>query len=786
MLRGENGSAVRVGDVARVDKAFLDPPEQIAMTAGERTVLVAAQMGRGQRVTSWSVAAADAVEEYRQQVGGGVGLDVVFDQGGYTRERLGELVGNLLLGAGVVVVVVFLIMGWRSALVVGATLPLVSAGVLFATLLVGRELHQMSIFGMIIALGLLIDNGIVVTDEVAQHLGRGESRLDAVGNVVRKYFAPLLASTLTTVLAFAPIALLPGSGGDFISGIAISVILAIFLSFAVAMTIIVTLAGRFLSVGNTTSYRGVLGFLRHGLHVPTAARAYQAFLRGVVAVPIVACLAALSIPASGFVVASSMGSSFFPPTSRDMFDIQVWLPESAAIGQTHALVGDIEQVALSVDGIEQVDWLVGASYPSVYYNLIMNQDGSPQYARGVVHTTDATTTDAVVGPLQKLLSDRFPQARIIVNRFGQGPPVTADIEYRIFGDDLPTLRRLGEEMRLALQTHPDVVQTNATIAAGTPKVFFEADEDEARLGDLSLTGLGGQLAANLSGVTGGSVLEGLEELPVRVRHDGQGQTTFARLASTNFPTAAGSFVPLESIGTISLQPTEPGITHYDGRRVNTIEAYTRDGALAIDVGKEVLDELRAGGFELPPGYALGLGGEAEQSGDSQGNLATYAPAIVLAMIATLILTFRSVRMAVLLLVIAVCCAGLGILSTWAIGLPQGFNMILGILGLIGIALNDSIVVISSIRSNVDARDGDREAIVQEVVGCTRHVMATTFTTVGGFAPLLLLAEGDFWPSLAIVLAGGILGATVLALVLIPAAYVLVHPRKFQLFRLTPA
>ncbi len=782
LIRGDDGTVLRVGDVALVSKGVRDPPAEIAMTDGRRTILVAARMGRGQRVTAWAEQARKVVEDYQQTLGGGVGLEVSFDQSVYTVDRLRELVGNLLLGCLVVVLVIFVFMGWRSSLIVGATLPLVSASVLFALLLTGGELHQMSIFGMIIALGLLIDNGIVVTDEVNQHLARGDSRIEAVASVVRIYFAPLLASTLTTVLAFAPIALLPGSGGDFVGGIAISVILAIASSFVVAMTIIVTLSGLFAAKPLPEDRRPsmVRRWLRNGIQSDAVTRQYRRLLGAIVAFPVTACLLLLTIPLSGMIVGSSLGSTFFPPTSRDQFDLKVWLPESASIHETHRVAQAVEAAVRDVDGVTRLDWLAGASFPSVYYNLVMDQDNSPHFAQAVVYTESAAATERIVRPMQDKLDAEFPGARIVVNKFGQGPPVQADIEYRIFGDDLDTLQDLGEELRLALQRHPEVLHANMSVARGTPKLWVEADEDEARLAGLEAVDLARQLNANLSGVAGGSVLEGLEELPVRVRHTKDGQTTTDAIASTLFATPTGEAVPLDAIATLTLRPTEAGISHYDGRRVNTVEAYTRDGALAIELQNQILNDIKADGFTLPPGYTMGFGGEAEQSGDSQGNLAAFAPAILLTMLATLILTFRSLRMAGLLLVIAGCCVGLSLFSTWTIGLPLGFNTILGTLGLIGIALNDSIVVISGIRNNPEARAGDREALVGEVVSSTRHVLSTTLTTVGGFAPLLLFSEGDFWPSLAIVLFGGIIGATLLALFFIPAAYVVLHAKTFGL------
>ncbi len=780
--RGSDGDVLRVGDVATIRKSVLDPPTDIAMIDGERTVLVAARMGRGSRVTDWTDSARDVVDDYRQSIGQGVGLDVVFDQSTYTVARLGELVGNLLLGVTVVIAVIFFFMGWRSSLIVGATLPVVSGMVLFMLLLTGGELHQMSIFGMIIALGLLIDNGIVVTEEVNQHLARGDSRVDAVASVVRLYFAPLLASTLTTILAFAPIALLPGSGGDFISGIAISVIFAIAGSFLVAITIIVSLAGLFGTrpTDKDEQMWTLRRWLRNGVQSDAVTSQYRKLLRLVVAFPVLACLLTLTPPVAGVIVGTSLGQSFFPPTSRDMFDLKVWLPQSASVHQTHELTAEMEAFIKETEGVERLDWLVGASFPSVYYNLVMNQDNSPHYAQAVVHTTDSATTERLIRPLQDKINDRFSNARVVLNQFGQGPPVQADIEYRIFGDDLARLQDLGEVVRERLQQHPQVVYANMSVSRGTPKLWLDASEDETQLAGLQLTDLAAQLNGNLSGVVGGSVLEGLEELPVRVRHNSDGQTTLDAIASTPFALPSGGFVPLEALGELNLRPTEAGISHYDGLRVNTIEAYTRDGALPIDLAYDVLAELEADGFVMPPGYRIGLGGEVEQSGQSQDNLATFAPALLMAMLATLVLTFRSLRMTGLLLTIAGSCVGLALFSTWSVSLPFGFNTILGTLGLIGVALNDSIVVISAIRGNVLARNGDHEALVSEIVSSTRHILSTTLTTVGGFAPLLLLAEGDFWPSLAIVLFGGIIGAMLLALFFIPAAYVLVHPRKFGL------
>ncbi len=240
-----NQGIVRVGDIARVERTWREPASDIALVDGDRVILVATRMDPDRRVDRWAVEANALIDQYNLELGHGLELDRIFEQEGYTSAQLSTLVSNLVAGAAVVLAVVFVMMGWRLALVVGAILPLVTAMVLLGWQVTGNAIHQMSVFGMIIALGLLIDNAIVVADEVARHKKDGLSALEAVEKAVRHLFVPLLASTLTTVLAFAPILLLPGSTGDFVGSIGSSVIMALLASFMVAITIIAALAGLF-------------------------------------------------------------------------------------------------------------------------------------------------------------------------------------------------------------------------------------------------------------------------------------------------------------------------------------------------------------------------------------------------------------------------------------------------------------------------------------------------------------------------------------------------------------
>ncbi|MEM9556393.1 MAG: efflux RND transporter permease subunit [Acidobacteriota bacterium] len=765
LLSGDGAAWVRVGDVARVERGVRRPLSEQARIDGRPAVLVAARMESG-RIDRWAADADAVLEAFRAEVGalesggGAVRVVPIFEQEEYTSERLRELVGNLVAGAAVVLAVVLAVMGWRLALVVGAALPLTVAAVLVGLQLGDKALHQMSIFGVIIALGLLIDNAIVVADEVARRRQRGHSAPRAVDGALRKLAGPLLASTTTTVLAFTPILLLPGDAGDFVGTIGLSVVLALVASYGLAITVVAGLAGRLAPAAPETTPgggRSLLGLGRRGL--------LFALRR-----PVVGLVVACFLPAAGFLAARSLGQEFFPAIDRDQFEVRLWLPEGTATATTRALVERAEAITTSFAAVDRVDWMIGGNFPSVFYNLAQNQDGASHFAHAIVHVRSADDTSDLLVPLQQALDQALPESQAVVRQFAQGPPVGADVEIRVLGPAPSTLRALGERVRLEMQRHQDVLHARTGLGAGSPKLWHRAVEDEARLVGLSLDQVAAQLSAQLEGAVGGTVLEDLEQMPVRVRVAGAERSDLTAVATLPVVARGGGRLPLEALGSLELEPQVGSITRHDGERVNTISGFVRQGALPLDVTADIVRRLEASGLALPPGYRLELGGAHEEDAEAKGNLALYAPFLVTLTVALLILTFRSVGVAALLLLVAALSIGPGLLATRLLGLPISFNTILGTLGLVGLAFNNSIVVLAALRENPAARRGELAAVVDEVLGATRHILATTLTTIGGFLPLLLFVGGDFWPSLAIVMVGGVGGSAILALVLVPIVH----------------
>ncbi len=773
LITNPNGSVLRLGDVAHVTRSKVEPPQEIAMTDRQETLFVAAKVQENRRVDLWSARAKEEVEAFQATLGENVTLNMVFDQDQYTSARLGELAFNLFLGGVVVFAVIFFSMGWRASFIVGSALPLTASMTLFLVAMTGGKLHQMSIFGMIIALGLLIDNAIVMTDEVRKNMAEGAIPLDAVNKALKHLFIPLLSSTLTTILAFAPILLLPGNAGDFVGSIGGSVIIALSCSFLVGITIIATLAGRFGKVGNAE--KRLPRWLNEGVQTGPIGYRFQRFLVEAYRRPLIAMGGTAVIPLIGFLLASTLGVQFFPRTDRNMFELRLWLPTSTNIRHTETVTRAVEDRIRQHEEIHRIHWVHGGSFPSVYYNLVMNKDNSSNYAQAIIEASDFKAVKRLIPLIQEDLDTYIPEAQVVVTQFAQGPPSEADVEFRITGPNVRLLQNLGEEVRLLLAEHPDILHTQVTMPRGEPKVWFKANENETNLAGFSLAQLAQQLQGNLQGFVGGTVLEDVESLPVRVRFADVNREDFADLRTTNFlsPTKPQTWVPMTALGELELRPASGGITRRNGERVNIIRGYSRNEALPIEVTQNVMDKLEASDFSLPGGYRLELGGDQENQSEAVGNLTIYLPILIVLTISILILSFRSVFLAGLLGLVAFLSVGVGLLATWTAGLPLSFNTILGSLGLVGLAFNSSIVVLAAVEALDKTAQHDPESLAKQVMRSSRHLISTTLTTIGSFVPLLIFVGGDFWPPLAIVLAGGVGGSTLLAMVFTPSAYRLI-------------
>lgn len=784
---GETGF-VRLSNIARVEKTVADPPDSLAIVAGKRAVVLGALTRPTVRIDHWSRDAHHLLDQFETNLPRGISLDRIFNQNDYVATRLTTLLNNLLLGSAAVFAVILLLMGLRSAIVVSLALPLAAMMVLFGMRITEIPIHQMSVTGLIIALGLLIDNAIVIVEETSIKLRAGLSPASAVTESVNHLMLPLFGSTLTTALTFAPIALMPGPAGEFVGSIAINVIIAIFSSLFLALTIIPAIAVRI----NSLVPASVSFFWWHsGYSNAWLTRVYSASLDFIYGRPILGVLCGIILPVLGFLVATQLPEQFFPAADRDQLHLEVELSPTSSLAGTLATSAAIRTELLADPAVKRVDWYIGASAPAFYYNLIPRRSKVSQYAQAMVTLTSADDQSETIHRLQAKLDRSFAHARVLVRQLEQGPPFDAPVEVRLFGPDLQRLQQLGEELRKLLVATPGVLHTRSEMDEVLPKISLRIKEENARAAGLSLSDVALQLDAATEGVIGGSIIEATEELPVRVRLGDANRATLENIAELDFvstmsntasptsnveqPSRRYQGIPLSALASFQLDSGFASINHLAGRRMNEIQVYIPAGHLPSKVLAEFQQRLADSDFVVPSGYTLTYGGEAAKRDEAVGNLMASVGILMVMMIATLVLSFGSFRVASIVGLVGLLSVGLGLGALWLFGFSFGFMAIIGSMGLMGVAINDTIVVLAAIRSDVGAASGDRTAMRNIVVQSTRHIISTSLTTMAGFAPLIL-GGGGFWPPLAVAIAGGVGGATILALYLVPSAYLLLMCR----------
>ena len=784
LIMSDSGDALRVSDVAQVKKVRLDPPNSIAMHGDDRVILVNAKMQPGLQIGNWMSNARAVVNEYKATLPQGIGVEIVYDQAIYTQARMDSLGANLAFALVIVLLVLIWFMGVRSALTVGIALPLSAGMVLIGMQFLSIPLHQMSVTGLIISLGLLIDNAIVVVEDYKLRRRRGHNVADAISAAVRHLLVPLGASTATTVFAFMPIALAPGGVGDFTGTIGMTVALSVVSSFLLAMTVVPAIAGFIerrwpMPVQSQGKHWWQTGYSNDNL-----TNVYRNTLHTVLRRPWLGVAIGCTLPLIGFLLAPTLTQQFFPPVDRNQFQVQLALPAHASMTQTQEAVRKADAVLRADTRVTDSFWSLGQGAPRVFYNVVSLNERVPSFASAWVNTESAAATQTMLADMQAALSAALPEAEVLAIPFEQGPPTDAPIEMRIVGQDLETLRHQGEKLRQIIAGIDNVTYTRATLSTAEPKLTFEPNENAAARAGVSTGDLARRLNSALTGDVAGTVLEGSSEIQVRVRLSDEYRDNSLDLTTLPILTSQGAGVPLDQLGEWRVLPTATAINRRQGDRLNTIQAYLVPFTLPASVLAEVEAKLAAEGFILPAGYKLEIGGEAEQSSESMGNLVSVFMFFALAMAAVVVLSLNSFRQAGLIGFVAILSFGLALFGVRLFGYPFGYMALIGSLGMMGLAINGAIIVLSALKASEEALAGDRVATVEVVINATRHIISTTVTTIGGFVPLIV-AGGTFWPPLATAIAGGIAGSAMIALFMVPTLF---HrsTRRDQLESVAPA
>ncbi|WP_375748827.1 efflux RND transporter permease subunit [Vibrio sp. HN007] len=760
-----SGSTIRVSDVATVARAAKTPYSELALVDGKPGVMVAARMQSELRVDQWSPEALRVLEELKHELPANIDAHIIFTQQPYTEARLFDLGNSLLVGLSLVLIVLLFTLGIRAACIIALALPLTMLFTLTLMKYLGIAIDQMSVTGFIVALGIMVDNAVVMVDTIQTNRLNGKGRIESAILAIKHLWVPLLGSTLTTVLAFAPIFLMPGSIGEFVGSIALTVSFSLVGSYIISHSIIASLSSVFLPDSQTSS-----AWYHSGITIPVLSKWFSRSVALAIRYPYLAITLVVSVPLFGYWSSTQLTEQFFPPADRDMFEVHVYLPSQASIYATKDTTEVIHKLIAEEPNVEQVNWLIGSAFPSFYYNMVPPAHNAPFFSHAMVKTTDFKSANELIPRLQVKLNDMVPEAQILVRKLEQGPPFGAPVELRVYGRNVETLKSIGKDIRLMLSKIPHVTHTRESLTLGIPQFMVNVDEEAIQMNALNLTDFAGLLQSSLVGRESGSIIEDTESIPVRVKVLDEDRENYNDLNKLRFPTTSKNSnlgMSVMDLSQLELVPGSGGITRRDGLRVNTIEGYIEAGVLP----QVVLDEFKLAleQYQFPAGYKVEFGGEAAERDDSVNQLVSNVSVVLVLMILVVVLSFNSFRLSSVIFIVAGLAAGLGILSVWFFGYPFGFTVIIALLGVVGLAINAAIVIISELSACPAASRGEPDAILAAVMSCTRHITSTTITTIGGFIPLIL-AGGGFWPPFAIAIAGGTALTTLLSFYFVPPVF----------------
>ncbi|MGQ7248794.1 efflux RND transporter permease subunit [Halomonas sp. V046] len=754
---------VRLGDIAEVHRELTDSPQLVYHAGGRPALSLGISFGSGVNVVEVGERVEQRLEALSSRMPLGMALASVYHQPEVVESAVNGFLVNLAEAVGIVIVVLLLFMGVRSGLLMGLVLVLTILGTFIMMSIHGIQLQKISLGALIIALGMLVDNAIVVTEGMMIGLQRGRTKREAALDVVRQNRLPLLGATAIAITAFAPIGLSPDSTGEFIGSLFWVLCYSLFLSWITALTLTPFFFDLFYREAPSSEegatvdpYRGIVY------------RAFGALLRLAIRFRVVTIVLALALLAGTLSIAGQVKNAFFPDATTPMFFVDVWLPEGTDILETERTVGRLEQAALAMDQVHRVTSVVGGGAQR-FTLTYAPEDRYASFGQLIVETADQDSRSARMAEVIRVLRQDFPRVQYKVQALQVGPSAKASIEARIFGEDPELLRRLGAKVRDVFHDEPMADSVRLSWSNRESVIVPEFLDEQARRVGVTRDALHQALRLNNDGEQVGVYREGSDLIPIVMRSQANQRHDIDNIGAVNvWSEEQGRYVPAASVlGELRTEQRDPLIKRRDRQRM--LAVYAEPMPLSGETAASVLARLRpkVEAIELPEGYHIAWGGEYETASDAQSALLSSLPMGLLGMFIITVLLFGHLRQSLAIWSIVPLML-IGIISGLVLlGAPFTFMALLGTLSLIGMVLKNAIVLMEEINVQQLAQDSRFEAVVQAAVSRVRPVAMAAVTTMLGMLPLL----GDaFFASMAVVIVFGLGVATLLTLVVMPVVY----------------
>jgi len=766
---------IQLDDVAVISKTPVSPIEDIFLFNGKVVVSVAGTGSFSQRVHDYVERATIVVDEMRETLPSEISIDLIYDESAYTTKKFNELVKSFSLAIFFVLSISLFFLGIRSAIIVTLILPFSICLVMVGCGFIGLPLHMTSITGIIIALGLLIDNGIIVVEDYKNRRASGLNINDSISQGLKNLSAPLAAATATTVFSFLPIVTGEGSSIEFVGGMAMTVIMSITSSLVLALLMVPVL----MNYMEKIPYFKDADISNEGYRNEKILNKYRAFLNWAFLVPRRAIMLSLSLPILGFLLFNTLPKDFFPAQDRDMFRVNIELPSNASALTTMNRVIEIREDILKsgLISVEKDYSFIGRMMPRVLMNVVGGEEkqGTNNIAQSVYFATDYYEMIENLPELSRRLVKNNPDIIVLVDSFSSGPPVFSDVSYVIFGDDPGLLKSLGEELELIINNSPDINVTKSATSDSITNVEFELNSSNISLSGQNANYLVNEMFTANNGLIVGTMLDSNKEIPVRLKGLSNKNNLTGNTGFITVPSQDG-FEYFDSFGKSTLTNKSSTITRLDGQRTNDVEGWIWTGTLPSATEEAIKKDVADFESRLPIGYSLKQLGEAESRGQSQASLYSSAFMYFILIIVGLVLALNSFRETGLILSVAFLSIGLSFLGLFIGQQNYGFIGTISAIGLIGLSINDSIIVLAHIKEEAKEKLITKAELVEVVIRSTRHIITTSLTTLGGFLPLIFASV--FFKPLAWAMSIGVLGATITALMYIPAMFIIMRKVKY--------
>lgn len=735
---------------------------------GYRCVLVNAALKENVNIATIKKQYQPVLDAFSKTLPTNIKIVKTFDQADMVSRRLDRLAEDFLI-AILLVLATLLPLGTRASLIVMITIPVSLALGLVLLNLFGISLNQLSVVGLVVALGLLVDDSIVVVENIERWLREGYSKIDAVLKGTQQIGVAVLGCTATLIIAFLPFVFLPDESGEFVKGLPLAIITSVFASILIALTLVPFLSNNILNKpknerGNVflRALKKFIGFYGHILVIALKKP------RVTVAIAVVICICSFSL-------FTKVGFKLFPSSEKPMFMITINMPLQTNLTESDRITRLVEDKIKDDPDIKYYTSNIGKGNPTIYYN-IRQQEEKADFAQIFVQLdgdTKPTQKTKVIERLQKKLAD-FPYAKVQVNDFEQGPPIEAPVSVRIFGDNLDSLRSLSFRVEKILRGTKGTVYVNNELNVYKTDIKVDIEREKSRTfgvltGDIDKTvrlAVAGLEVARYNDTKG-------DERSVVINAPMDKFSTLSAFQNLFVNATNGTPVQLNQVSTIKFETSPTAINHFNKTRFAKVTAFTQKNVLANTILKTVVPQLNT--LKMPTGYYYKLSGEKESEGDALGgNFLTVIIMSGFLFIAVLILQFKSFRG--ILIVLSVIPLGIvgGIILLFLTGNNLSLVTIIGFIGLSGIEVKNSLLLVDF--TNQLRKDGMETDNAIAQAGETRFlpVVLTSLTAICGLIPIALNPNPNISP-LAIVLIGGLVTSTLLSRILTPVMYKLIPP-----------